>query len=120
VRAAAQFDVLERRQAAVAVRVDMVELEQATFAAAAAVGTCECAARAVARPDFATHFGWDMARRPAGCRPGNPLRPPRRFLRHLAELPLLQFRHQERQRPVDDLRRISVRDLMPQELLCEP
>jgi hypothetical protein len=105
----------------VAVRVDVVELEQSAFAAASPLGTRERAARAVARPDRAAHLGRDMARdlwgRRRPRRPLRPRRPPRPILRQLGELPLLQFRHQDRQRPVDDLGRIAIRDLVPQEFL---
>jgi hypothetical protein len=109
--AATQFDVLERGKAAVAVRVDVVKLEQSAFPAATALRTREGTPRAVAGPDRAADLGRDMARDRRGRCP--PLRPLRPILRQLGELPLLQFRHQHRQRPVDDLAGIAVRDLMP-------
>jgi len=113
VRAAAELDVVHRGRATRSIGRNMMELEEALVRAAAAVAAHEGAAAAIAEPDRALYLGRDMSRARAGSTALS------RAVRS-GELLLGEVLKEGRQCPINDRCRISVWDLVPQKILCEP
>jgi hypothetical protein len=106
VRATPELQILIRAGAARAERDDMVVFDETCFATAT-IPVHKRATTFVAGPDSPSHRGWNMARRrwthtrmPGPCR-----------RRQLGPFHVLE---QQRQGPIDNGRRVAVRNLMPQ------
>jgi hypothetical protein len=112
VRATANLNVLGRRRTTARERDDVVEFQEPCLIAPA-FRTGEGAAATVARPHGAAHGGGDVTAALADI--ARRTRRPR-----LCELRSLEVRDQQRQRPIDNLRRIAVRHRMPQQVLRAP
>jgi hypothetical protein len=108
-RPAAQLNVVIRRRPAVRVRHHVVELEEASLAAAT-FSALERAAAAVPSPDSALHRRRNVTRLSDASTRGT------RALRgsHFGPLQMLD---EQCQRPIEDCCRIAVRHRMPQEIL---
>ncbi len=105
VRTAPELNVVCRRRATRGMGRDVMELEETLLGAAAAMAAHEGAPAPVAEPDRALHFSRDVAR--TMCSTPALARVVRR-----RELLLGQVLQERRQRPIEDRRRIPVRDLV--------
>src|SRR5207302_1250325 len=110
---AAELDVVDRRLASDGMRLEVMQLQEAALAAAAAAPGHEGAAGAVPQPDRTLDLGRDVAGA-AGCAPAG-ARPPRGG----ALLPG-QVLDQGRERAVEDLRRIAAGNRVTQQVLRAP
>ena len=107
---ATELNVLYRGLAPHAVRVDVMEFDEGPLVAASPVLAHEGAGAMVTEPRRATDLGRDVAA--AESRAATRPRPFRR-----CELLLGQVFEQRRQRPIDDLRQISVGDGVAEQVL---
>jgi len=107
---AAELDVLDRGLAAHAMRIDVMEFDKRPLVAPPPALAHESAATAVTQPDRALNLGRDIAAAGIGAATGPwPLRRRELLPSHVFE--------QRRQRPIDDLRNISSRDGVPEQVL---
>jgi len=113
VSATAQLDVLDRRLAAGRARYDVVELDEAPFAAAMPVDGDERASSAVFHVDLAPDIGGDVVgllRLSATAT----------RVRSRGEFPAHQLVDERRQRPIEHLCEIAAGNGMAEQVLCTP